>query len=267
MYLEKGDNKRKSLGFQDFFPMDRIALEQNGLDIISMDTFLSLQEDLGLRDRHGRISSPPRNRTNWNGMNQEIVQELQPWLRRVSVQPRWNPDECLAAFPSSTTSNPGVDLQATWDGVIHAGGFRNAETYIGHPTAVNASVVERLGEAKADRTALCIYNKTLRNEPLLHFSGKKWLGGRLLTHFYSFLFFQDWRQDLWTKRFVRDHLRYNDDLQCAAARIVEAIRERARKRDPSNIDGLFDAFHVRRGEFQYKSTRVSSLEMYNGKRE
>lgn len=36
----------------------------------------------------------------------------------------------------------------------------------------------------------------------------------------QFLFFADWRHDLWTKRFVRDHLRYVDEIQCAAARVV-----------------------------------------------
>ena len=29
-------------------------------------------------------------------------------------------------------------------------------------------------------------------------------GARLLTHFYTFLFLQDWKHDLWLKRFVRD---------------------------------------------------------------
>jgi len=86
---------------------------------------------------------------------------------------------------------------------------------------------------------------------------------RLLTHFYAFLFFEDWKQDLWTKRFVRDHLRYLDELQCIAARIVHAIRERARKIDPeSNQDGLYDSVHIRRGDFQYKETRLEADILY-----
>jgi hypothetical protein len=34
-------------------------------------------------------------------------------------------------------------------------------------------------------------------------------GARLLVHFYAYLFFEDWRADVWTKRYVRvscDHL-------------------------------------------------------------
>ena len=51
--------------------------------------------------------------------------------------------------------------------------------------------------------------------------------------------------------------RYIDDIQCAAARIVHAIRS-------SNNDGSihqFDSFHIRRGDFQYKKTRVSAEEI------
>jgi hypothetical protein len=103
----------------------------------------------------------------------------------------------------------------------------------------------------------------LQQAPLLHLPGKNDIGGRLLVHFYAFLFFEDWKQDLWTKRFVRDHLRYVDEIQCAAARIVHAIRKRAMERSSQNKYGIFDAFHVRRGDFQYKKTRVSAQDMYD----
>lgn len=56
-------------------------------------------------------------------------------------------------------------------------------------------------------------------------------------------------------------MRYIDDIQCAAARIVEAVRERAKKN--GNPDGKFDSFHIRRGDFQYKKTRVSAKEILN----
>ena len=48
--------------------------------------------------------------------------------------------------------------------------------------------------------------------------------------------------------FVRDHLRYVDDIVCAAARVLEAVREHARKNTkhkPSTDQGIFDAMHVR----------------------
>lgn len=62
---------------------------------------------------------------------------------------------------------------------------------------------------------------------------------------------------------MRDHLRYSDEIQCAAARIVAAVRERARKRDPTgNPNGEFDSFHIRRGDFQYKATRLEADQIY-----
>jgi len=64
-----------------------------------------------------------------------------------------------------------------------------------------------------------VYNKRLQRAPGLHFPAEK--GTKLLTHFYAFVFFRDWRADLWSKRFVRDHLRYIGGIMCAAARVVE----------------------------------------------
>ena len=66
------------------------------------------------------------------------------------------------------------------------------------------------------------------------------------------------------KRFIRDHVRYIDEVQCAAARVVNAIREHARKRDPTkNPQGIFDTFHIRRGDFQFKTTRIEADEIYD----
>jgi hypothetical protein len=62
--------------------------------------------------------------------------------------------------------------------------------------------------------------------------------------------------------FMRDHMRYVDELQCAAARIVSAMRDRARRKNPQS-HGEFDTFHIRRGDFQYKNTRIEAEEIYN----
>ena len=43
---------------------------------------------------------------------------------------------------------------------------------------------------------------------------------------------------------------------CAAARVVQAVRERAKDKG-----GLFDSIHVRRGDFQYKKTRLEASEL------
>ena len=41
-------------------------------------------------------------------------------------------------------------------------------------------------------------------------------------------------------------MRYNDDIQCAAARIVYKMRQLARSHGEPN--GIFDTFHIRRGK-------------------
>jgi hypothetical protein len=76
------------------------------------------------------------------------------------------------------------------------------------------------------------------------------------------LFFEDWREDLWMKRFMRDHVRYADEIQCAAARVVQAMRQYARTK-PGNHNGDFDTFHIRRGDFQFKRTRIDATEIYD----
>jgi len=64
---------------------------------------------------------------------------------------------------------------------------------------------------------------------------------------------------LWIKRFVRDHLRYIDELQCYAARFVSFLRSRSRSF--GNANGEFYTMHIRRGDFQYKDTRIESSEI------
>ena len=145
-------------------------------------------------------------------------------------------------------------MQRTFDALMQQP--PQLEEFLNNPTPVNASVKDRMAEFLAGRKHICIYDTELQEAPILHFHGKKQLGGRLLVHFYAFLFYQDYTHDLWMKRFVRDHVRYVDDIQCAAARIVQAVRERAKAKN-----GIFDAFHIRRGDFQYKKTRVEASEI------
>jgi GDP-fucose protein O-fucosyltransferase len=263
MYLlTKGgnDQQKKDFGFQDFFPLSDISNEQEGLEIITMEEFLLREGVTGrLKDsKTGAVTYPPGNRTDWNGDTNAVSSLLSPWLHDIAYAPTtWSPDKCMAAFPSSADISDTETLQKTWDSII-AHGLPPKEAYIGRPTPVHASFEDRMKENAMEREHLCIYNQTMQQEPLVHFSGKKQHGGRLLVNFYAFLFFQDWKEDLWMKRFIRDHIRYVDEIQCAAARIVLAVRERAKQRDPKS-NGEFDSFHVRRGDFQYKKQVFRSL--------
>ena len=260
------------------------------MNIITMEEFLKRKALTGnLKDmKTGIVLNPPNNKTNWDG---ERLNPLWSYLREVGLFPEdWDPWECFAAIPASKDPSAVVELQNMFDDIM--GGkhgfipdptkdFRDA------PIPVDSNTVERMREMMAGRKKICIYDKNLQETELLHFKveGKK---GRMLTHFYAFIFFQDWvsnkcvnvlrgidfllcvffslilsqfpkRQDLWSKRFVRDHVRYIDEIVCAAARVVKAVRERARKHLDSNTGGEYDSMHIRRGDFQFKNVKLSAV--------
>jgi len=128
--------------------------------------------------------------------------------------------------------------------------------YTDKPTNVDASVLDRFREMVAQRDALCICNETLQDEFVTHVKMEIIFKPEIDTYrwlapFYSFFFFENGKADLWAKRFIRDHVRYQDDIMCKAATIVGKRKERARSRNPlSNPNGDYYAFHIRRNDFQ-----------------
>jgi GDP-fucose protein O-fucosyltransferase len=252
LYHDENGTQKRSFGFADFFPLHEIARDQAGLNIISMSEFLTRTAGQLV---NGRQAWPPQNRTNWDHDSRAVTQELEPWLRTVAHIPTtWNPEECLAVFADAGSEA----LHDTWRNFLNSSA--SFQDLVGHPTPVHAAPAARLQEQWRERRRLCEYDEQMQQAPVIHFTGKAEFGGRLLVHFYAFEFFMNWRQDLWTKRLVRDCVRYVDEIQCAAARVVAALRARARARHGT---GEYDAFHIRRGEFQYKRTRLSAAEIYN----
>ncbi|KAL7547158.1 hypothetical protein ACHAWF_010507, partial [Thalassiosira exigua] len=261
------DKQRVHFSFEDFYHMEQIGYEHEGLDIIHMKDFLKLEAMTGnLRNKTtGKVSFPPGNRTDWDGMDPKPLKE---WLRDVTLTPLdWDPQMCLAAFPSDDGHEHFRELEGMLTQIKAK--FPSWSEYKDKPTAVDAPPLDRMREAVSSGfKKLCVYNQTMQEAPVVHFMCYHKMRVRMLTHFYAFLFFEDWRQDLWSKRFVRDHLRYTDEIQCAAARVVAAVRRLARNRDPSgNPNGEFDSFHIRRGDFQYKNTRLEADQIYENSRD
>ena len=239
-----------------------MAAENAALDMITMKEFLETEAMTGqLIDRNtGMVSFPPHNRTDWNGLTGEEYDELREWLRNVALVPQWNPDACLATFPANGDHKSIEELRQMQQ-TIHSQGV-NSDSFIGRPVPVDGPAIDRMKENLKGRQELCVYDEAMQQEMVVHFVCAHKLRLRLLVHFYGFIFMEDWKEDLWLKRFMRDHMRYNDDIQCAAARIVHAMRKLAREDDPKgNPDGIFDTFHIRRGDFQYKDTRISAEEI------
>lgn len=270
MYLlAKGHGKQKThFDFDDFFPLKQMALENAALDMITMQEFLESEATTGrLKDKDtGKVSFPPNNRTAWDGMSGDEYDELRDWLRTVALVPEWRPGQCMATFPSQGDHKSVEELKGMQEDILKEG--HSTDKYKGNPVAVDSATLERMKENLAGREDLCIYNESMQKQPVIHFACAHKLKLRLLVHFYAFLFMEDWREDLWMKRFMRDHMRYKDEIQCAAGRVVHAMRQIARDYDPNgNPDGIFDTFHIRRGDFQFKNTRIEADLIYRHSRE
>ncbi|CAB9502629.1 GDP-fucose protein O-fucosyltransferase [Seminavis robusta] len=262
---EHGGEQKKTFSFSHFFHMESIHNEHVGIDIITMTHYLeSVAMKGGMVDRYhgGKVRFPPNNRTNWDGATEKELKYLYAYLRETSHTVVWTPEECLAAFPKSHKKDDEWQLHQMVKNMLEEDGVPHWEKYVGHPTPVDGDTLSRLKENWAQRKKLCIYNGIVQQQSSVHFPTDEKLNARLLVHFYAFLFFQDWRHDLWMKRFIRDHVRYIDEIQCAAARVVEALRKRVRERNAESHKGYFHTFHVRRGDFQYKATRVEADVMY-----
>jgi hypothetical protein len=198
----------------------------------------------------GKPLFPPGNRTNWNGVPRNDAKKLDAWTRTIGFSSPWNFDKCMAGFtakPHDPEGEERLNIIAQNVTSIHV----NDRYHVNKPVAVDAPPLDRLMETMSYRKDLCIYDHELQKAKVFHLMGDNASNARLLVHFYAFLFFENWKQDVWTKRFVRDHLRYIDEIQCAAARVVRVMREISKK---NGNGGVFDTFHIRRGDFQYKDT-------------
>lgn len=203
MYLLGNDNNRqkKHFSFIDFYPIEEIAAEHVGLDIISMKEYLETQAMTGnLKNKFtGKVEFPPGNRTDWDGIEQHDYDLLREYLRNVTNTPVWKPSHCLPAFPASGNHKDVVILQ---------GLVEKAKLPSGNPVPVdNPDPLPRLEETLANRKTLCVYDEKMQQAPGVHFQCNHKLRIRLLVHFYAFLFFEDWKDDLFMKRFIRDHVR------------------------------------------------------------
>jgi GDP-fucose protein O-fucosyltransferase len=269
MYLLT-DERTPKLGVQDFYHWDRVAklsADSTSLRpefrVVTLSEFVRMEQvrllsmiekESQLRDKSGTISQSSISERVWNMLRQgggggaTILD--------------WNCDECVAVFPTANTSAEA--FQTALDNILQQDQLRypgsprpwldRIVSYTGRPTAVNASMQDRLAEMLAHRRKLCVYNETLQSTRYLYMPNE-FTGHRFLVHFYAFLFFDNWRDDLWIKRWVRDKLRYRDDLQCSAARVVHALCN-------MSADGTFDSMHVRRNDFQYNHSWLNASTLY-----
>ena len=243
----------RSYAYTDFFDI-------SGIPVITMQEYIKNVALTGqLRNQKGEITFPPHNRTNWDGRlgncgNPGIGEAVLffRWLSAAALAITWRRDHCIIPFPANAENRIATIHQALKtivkeDVKVH----ERIASYLGNPIPVNSSMHDRLREMAADRKQLCEYDQQLQEAKSIYMTGHESTGSRPLIQFMAYLFFESWEQDLQMKRFTRDHLRFSDIIQCAAARIVQGIREIAvNVANGTNDNGGFDTMHVRREDFK-----------------
>ena len=214
------NHERGHHSFEDFFDLDAINAFQEGMAIITMDEFLAKEV------RTGHICTHNATTNGCGEVHREDLwyrsnrTELYNLLESIGQVPRWNSDPPTCALVIPDGKN-------------------------------SVAVVEKHPAHPANDVPLCTYDSTPK---LLH------LSSRILSPHYSFFVFEDEYQDLFAKRLVRNFLRYNDDIICAAARVVEAIRSFA---SDNGVPTDFYSMHIRRGDFssQYPEGSVPAADL------
>ena len=162
--------------------------------------------------------------------------------------PKWGAYKCLLAIPNRTDdARYKAWVDAATDGYnewTHAQWNKRRKPFVGHPTSLKAPPPERLAQVFWVRDGICVYGQDQQSQQYWHMGDFVDRDSRLIGHWYDYLFFEDWNEDLWAKRFVRDKMKYNDQIQCAAARIVQAIRTLAKQ--ANHGDDTFHTLHIRR---------------------
>jgi len=184
------DKQRVHFSFEDFYHMEQIGYEHDGLNIISMQEFLAREAMTGnLKNKTSGIAQfPPENRTDWDGMDPKTLKE---YLRDVTLTPLdWKPEACLAAFPSDEGPEHFNELNGMMD-QIKKDGFPKWQNFKDKPVDVDASSLERMREAVSRNIRdLCIYDENMQKAPVVHFMCYHKMRVRMLTHFYAFLYFE-----------------------------------------------------------------------------
>jgi hypothetical protein len=226
---QTSEKKRAALGFEDFFDVDLLKSHQ-GYHVMSTQDFLRSEGQTG--GLHGQL--PPKNRSDIAGgalhkYLRRVADELPAWRGKFLVMPDVHTD--LSSFNQSTMSSL--------------------------PEAVRGRM-KRFGGERSP----VFYDKKLVEAHHVHFQNGP--DHRLLQHHYAFSFFANKDMQSFYRRFVRDYLRYKDEIQCAGDEILRLVRADAIAHNTKNqfADRPRDAFyalHIRRGQYFFFFSLCLSL--------
>jgi hypothetical protein len=239
LYLLHHNEANKHKGFADFYPLMNPAFQKR-VKVISMQEFLEKEGGSA-----GIVPIPEINKT----VILKSADHCEAMRRsEISCAPLWDFLSTVANVPNISDAMCLVFDQDTYNGKVP-------------DSSVQASVLENCGKRKI------VYwsGDVFKNANVLHFEA----GGkhtRLLAHFYAMIHFTNPSIDHFFKRFVRDFLHYHDSIFCAAGKVVKAVQAEGLARGfkpDENGAGGFSSLHVRRGDLQYKSVKISAQEWYD----
>eukprot|EP00546_Thalassionema_frauenfeldii_P018177 CAMPEP_0178906600 /NCGR_PEP_ID=MMETSP0786-20121207/6914_1 /TAXON_ID=186022 /ORGANISM="Thalassionema frauenfeldii, Strain CCMP 1798" /LENGTH=1170 /DNA_ID=CAMNT_0020578323 /DNA_START=144 /DNA_END=3656 /DNA_ORIENTATION=- len=239
LYLLHHDKGKKTRSFADFFPLYSTGFKKR-VKIITMSEFIKLR----------KLPLPQ------NAKNASVIEKAAKACdkRAKSAQSCFVLNEFLEASSGFLPSFRAVDGCVVFD--------ENKFSSLDTSPESHAAAREFCGEREIT------YWTSEYNEPLVIHMRANHKEYRLLTHFYSILFFTNPSVDNYVKRFVRDFLHYHDSIFCAAGKIVKALQAEA---DPKSIDsegsGGYSALHVRRGDLQYKKVKIPAHLWWNNTQE
>mmetsp|Transcript_24180 Transcript_24180/g.59183 ORF Transcript_24180/g.59183 Transcript_24180/m.59183 type:complete len:1126 (-) Transcript_24180:1246-4623(-) len=243
LYRLRADTKNIHRGFADFFDLSSPEFAKR-LNTISMEDFVKMEGG-----EHGRLPVPAE-------MGQNVTNSAEHCDKRKK-------SEAYCGYIEEYLEAVGYvpDMSAKRScAVFDVDKFNGREL----SPASEASVAKFCGDRER-----YYWTDELQQKTLIHINaGQKEL--RLLTHFYDFVHFTDPAIDNHYKRFIRDFLHYNDQIYCAAGKIVKALQKEAMDRGFEIDDegaGGFSAMHIRRGELQYKKVKIPAAEWYENTKE
>jgi hypothetical protein len=243
LYRLDADKGHKQRGFADFFPLGTPEFAKK-VKIISTAEFIKRE---GGPD--GRLPIPEE-------MRENVMHSAEVCEKRKKAK---NFCDHIKNYLNEVGYVPDVGAS---NGCI----IFDKDLYVGNSTTgeTESSIKYFCGDRK--RFA---WTSELNDHTLIHFRADD-NELRLLAHFYNMIQFTDPSVDNYFKRFVRDFLHYNDEIYCAAGKIIKALQAEGSQRG-FDVDeeggGGFSAMHIRRGDFQYIKVKISAQKWYENTKE
>ncbi|KAL7535423.1 hypothetical protein ACHAXR_009712 [Thalassiosira sp. AJA248-18] len=263
----KGDN-RKGRNYHDFFNLTENQELLHRVPIITSEEFLKLEG--------GDDGIVPLKQ--YNSTYKEHLWSIAKWCEERKKSDVYCEDlydhyllhgqlaPMSAEFPNENCMVFDVDV------------FTHGEGYI---SKIDSKMQKRI-ETFCRKRVPIYYNRTMHEAKLWHFETMDFRH-RLLVHYYAFMFFTDPKVGNYYKRFVRDFLRYHDEVWCAAGKIILALQYENYSRNlltsgdrqlsTSSLDldlelvGGYSSLHIRRGDLQFKEVKFDSQQWYMNTKE